>query len=105
MLGVMFQSESILEITLKPVTKNNYEDVCDLRVSEEQEDYVAENMWSLVESMFNPHYQTRAIYTNSVPVGFLMWAPEKFDKVSIWRFMIDKKYQQKGVGRKHFSRP
>jgi len=48
-----------MNITLTDVDKNNYEDVCDLSVAEDQYDYVAENMWSLVESKFNPSYHTR----------------------------------------------
>ncbi len=59
-----------MNITLTNVDKNNYEDVCDLSVAESQYDYVAENMWSLVESKFNPSYQTRAICLDEKPVDF-----------------------------------
>lgn len=89
-----------MTVSLNPVTRENYEAVCNLQVDKQQEDYVADNIWSLVESMFNPTYQTRAIYNNSTPVGFLMWVPMKPDEVSIWRFMVDKKYQNRGIGRK-----
>ncbi len=89
-----------MTVSLNPVTKENYEEVCNLQVEKQQEDYVADNIWSLVESMFNPTYQTRAIYNNSTPVGFFMWVPQKPDEVSIWRFMVDKKYQNNGIGRK-----
>ena len=61
--------------------------------------HVACNMWSLVESMFNEGYETRAIYLNEVVVGFFMWGYENQEKVSIWRFMVDQKHQQKGIGR------
>jgi len=89
-----------MNITLTEVDKNNYEDVCDLSVAENQYDYVAENMWSLVESKFNPSYQTRAICLDEKPVGFFMWVPETTKRISIWRFMVDKNYQNKGIGRK-----
>ena len=89
-----------MTVSLNPVTRENYEEVCNLQLEKQQEDYVADNIWSLVESMFNPTYQTRAIYYNAIPVGFLMWVPQKPDEVSIWRFMVDKKYQHKGIGRK-----
>lgn len=89
-----------MNITLTDVDKNNYEDVCDLSVAENQYDYVAENMWSLVESKFNPSYQTRAICLDEKPVGFFMWVPETTKRISIWRFMVDKNYQNKGIGRK-----
>jgi diamine N-acetyltransferase len=88
-----------VEISLRQVTKDNYEDVCELDVSKEQEAYVACNMWSLVESMFNEGYETRAIYFDNEPVGFFMWVKESLTKISIWRFMIDHKHQQTGIGR------
>lgn len=89
-----------MNISLRKITKNNYEAVCELDVLKEQEDYVACNMWSLVESMFNHTHQTRAIYSENTVVGFFMWVHESDVKTSIWRFMIDQKYQQKGIGRK-----
>jgi len=89
-----------MNITLTDVDKNNYEEICDLSVAENQYDYVAENMWSLVESKFNPSYQTRAICLDSKPVGFFMWVPETKQRISIWRFMVDQNYQNKGIGRK-----
>lgn len=88
-----------MKISLHPVTQSNYEAVCELDVTKEQEEYVACNMWSLVESMFNEGYETRAIYLNEVVVGFFMWVYENQEKVSIWRFMVDQKHQQKGIGR------
>lgn len=89
-----------MKISLRHVTKENYEAVCDLQVSKLQEDYVASNVWSVVESKFNEGYETRAIYADDEPVGFFMWVLESADKTSIWRFMIDQKHQKKGIGRK-----
>lgn len=92
-----------MEVLLLHITKENYEAVCDLDVAKEQEEYVACNMWSLVESMFNEGYETRAIYFNGEPIGFFMWVQETKEKISIWRFMVDQKHQQKGIGRKALS--
>jgi diamine N-acetyltransferase len=88
-----------MAVSLRRITKSNYEQVGDLDVSEEQQDYVASNMWSLVESSFNDGYETRAIYLGEEPVGFFMWVTETLSKVSIWRFMIDHKHQKNGIGR------
>ena len=41
-----------MSISLEEVTSSNYEAVCDLDVTGEQHDYVASNMWSLVESHY-----------------------------------------------------
>ncbi|MQL48404.1 GNAT family N-acetyltransferase [Photorhabdus khanii] len=89
-----------MHITLTDVNKDNYEDVCDLSVADHQYEYVAENTWSLVESKFNPSYQTRTICLDDKPVGFFMWVPETDQRISIWRFMVDQHYQNKGIGRK-----
>ena len=88
-----------MEVSLRQVTKENYEEVCELDVTKEQEDYVACNMWSIVESKYNEGYETRVIYMKEEPVGFFMWVKESRIKVSIWRFMVDKKHQQKSIGR------
>lgn len=88
-----------MNINLSPITRHNYEAVCDLDVAEHQQDYVACNMFSIVESKFNPGYETRAINHNDIAVGFFMWVKESSTLVSIWRFMVDEKYQQQGIGR------
>lgn len=90
-------------ITLTDVNKNNYEVVCNLSVTDDQLDYIAENVWSLVESKFNPSYQTRAICLDGEPVGFFMWVPDAEQRITIWRFMVDKNHQNKGIGRKALS--
>lgn len=76
-----------MRTSLQPITQNNYEPVYDLDVAEAQQEYVACNMWSLVEAQFNSGYETRAIYTGEKPVGFLMWvkeSPEKFLFGDLW---------------------
>ena len=88
-----------MKVSLEEVDSSNYEAVCDLEVTEEQEEYVACNMWSLVESHYNQGYTCKAIYSGSVPIGFFMWVQETPVKISIWRFMIDKEHQNIGIGR------
>lgn len=89
-----------MKISLIPVSKENYEAVCDLDVTHEQQDYVASNMWSLVEASFNEGYETRAISSAGEIVGFIMWVKESAQKVSIWRFMVDQHHQRAGIGRR-----
>ncbi len=92
-----------MEITLKPVTKDNFREVCSLKLFKEQKDLLSSNKTSLVEAAFNPEYVTRAIYLDEVVVGFFMWVPNtQINPSEIWicRFMIDKSYQNKGIGRR-----
>ncbi|MBU1309204.1 MAG: GNAT family N-acetyltransferase [Gammaproteobacteria bacterium] len=92
-----------MSITLEEVTSSNYEAVCDLDVTAEQQEYVASNMWSLLESHYCQGHTCRAIYQNDTPVGFFMWVTETAEKVSIWRFMVDQRYQKAGIGRAALS--
>lgn len=89
-----------MDISLREVNRQNYEAVCELEVATEQEPYVACNMWSLVEAAYNDGHSCRAIYLAQQPVGFLMWVKETPELISIWRFMVDKQHQQKGIGRR-----
>lgn len=88
-----------MAVSLRGITADNYAAVCDMDVADHQQDYVACNMWSLVESHYNEGYTCRAIYQDETPVGFIMWVQENENKVSIWRFMIDQYQQGKGIGR------
>lgn len=88
-----------MDISLKRITSDNYEEISLLEVEEYQEDYIASNMWSLVEAAYNENYVVRGIYLSDKPVGFFMWVKENSHKIAIWRFMIDKAHQNKGLGR------
>ncbi|QIF94081.1 GNAT family N-acetyltransferase [Proteus vulgaris] len=88
-----------MDISLKPITSDNYEEISLLEVEEYQEDYIASNMWSLVEAAYNENYIVRGIYLSDKSVGFFMWVKENPYKIAIWRFMIDKVHQNKGLGR------
>lgn len=91
------------KVKLANVTEDNWEDVCDLELSEEQEDLVASNAYSIAESKFNPYCHPRAIYAGKKLVGFIMYESLEEDdephQYSIYRFMIDEKHQGKGYGR------
>ena len=88
-----------MTLSLRPVTADNYEAICDLDVAPEQEAFVACNMWSLVEAAYNDGHITRGIYLNDEPVGFFMWVYETPNRVSIYRFMVDQTHQRQGIGR------
>jgi diamine N-acetyltransferase len=88
-------------VSLRPVTPENIYDVMRLRVSKEQEQFVADNARSLAEAAYNAFAWPRAIYADETPVGFVMLyddphAPEYF----LWRLLIDQRYQRMGFGRR-----
>ena len=88
-----------MNISLEEVNRSNYEAVCDLDVTPEQQDYVACNMWSLVKAHYNTGHTCKATCNDSLVAGFIMWVLETPTKVSIWRFMIDQHHQNQGIGR------
>jgi len=104
-------------ITLKPITEDNFEDVLDLRASEE---FVATNAYSLSEAycdlkeaiengeQYHKHCYSIpfAIYNNETLVGFLKLGYEDGEDINaggdiywLGRFMIDEKHQGKGYGK------
>jgi diamine N-acetyltransferase len=87
-------------VSLRPVTAENVYDVMRLRVSKEQEQFVADNARSLAEAAYNQYAWPRAIYAGETPVGFVMLyddphTPEYF----LWRLMIVHRYQRMGFAR------
>ena len=108
-------------ITLEKITYKNYiKTLWGLNVKREQKNFVASNVCSLAEAyvaITNGAYAFPfAICRNNKPIGFLMIGysyneddcddedPEFLniikDSYFIWRFMIDKRYQGRGYGRK-----
>lgn len=93
------QLDNGTSVNLKAITRHNFEQASALKVTPNQEPSMSNNTWSMAQACFNPHYQMRGVYQGAELQGFMMWVPESSARVSIWRFMMDEKYQNKGVGR------
>ena len=116
-------------IHLEKVTWDNYVKILKLKVNKEQENFVASNKTSLIHAFLASSdglpVWAFGIYKGKTPVGFIQmcydndWTGYEHEKwlnseeykqyegrpyYSIWRFMIDKKYQKKGYGREAFKR-
>ena len=100
-------------IRFEEITNKNIWKVCMLEPFDEQKDFVAENIQSLAEA-----YATRnegnnamplAVYDDETLIGFVMIGKgtvgneDESDLIkenySLWRLMIDKRYQGKGLGK------
>lgn len=88
-------------VTLREITKENLHDILRLQVAPHQEHFVASNAVSLAEAHFEPDLPWfRGIYAGDTPVGFLMLEYNSEDATyTLWRFMIDVRYQGCGYGR------
>ena len=84
------------------MTRENLRDVLTLRVASGQERFVASNAVSIAQAHFHPEVAWfRAIYADETAVGFLMLHDEpETATYSLWRFMIDDRFQQLGYGRR-----
>lgn len=87
-------------ITIKPITKDNWEEAAHLRILPEQADFIAPNVFSIAESKFHPELNPCAIYAGSTMIGFLMYGRDPEDRQYwLYRFMIDDRHQGKGYGK------
>ena len=102
-------------LKLKKINRKNVGEILKLEVFDNQKSFVAPNNISIIEAYLaiveNGHVFTFGIYNDDAPVGFLMIgfdvnsddvdAPKiAKGNYNIRRFMIDKKFQGKGFGKK-----
>ncbi len=88
-------------VELRKITKENLDDVLNLKVSGIQKEFVSSNAHSLAQAWV---YQNTAfpfaIYNDNTLVGFIMLGYyEEKNQYTLWKFMIDEKFQNKGYGR------
>jgi diamine N-acetyltransferase len=88
-------------IQLRPVTSENWEDVCRLKVAEGQKNFVASNAHSLAMAAYVPGLYPLAIYDEHGDlVGFIMYGWwEENPGWWIARVMVDERHQCRGYGR------
>src|SRR5688572_7794319 len=93
---------------IRPVTKENWQELIKLQVREDQKHFVASNVYSIAQAQFGDEYEGHwdlfpfGIYDNDEPVGFLMYAlnfSHPKEQAYIQRLMIDDKFQGKGYGK------
>ncbi len=85
----------------RAIDKWNYWDCITLEVDKTQEHFVADNKQSLVEAAFEENLYTLGIYHEEKMIGFILYDyDENIPGWSMSRFMIDKKYQGRGYGKK-----
>ncbi|MEQ4915368.1 GNAT family N-acetyltransferase [Morganella morganii] len=91
-------------IRLCPVSKDNWEACVDLEVREDQEDFVASNVYSLAQLQFVNNFSADVIYDDETMIGFAMYGIDDDDGMFwIWRFMLDAQFQGKGLGKDAFA--
>ena len=88
-------------IKLEKITKDNVEDVLKLKVKKNQENFVSTTVYSLAQAyVYRETVYPFAIYADDTLVGFIMFGfYELRNQYTLWKFLIDEKYQNKGYGK------
>ena len=89
------------KVKIAELTAENWYDCCELEVAAEQAKYIESNAVSIAQSKYEPALRPYAIYAEGKVVGFLMYnsVQEELDGYWIYRIMIDKSFQGKGIGK------
>lgn len=88
-------------VELKAITRDNIEQVLSLSVFDYQQCFVSSPAHSLAQAwVYRDTAFPFAVYADDILVGFVMLGYyEQKNQYTLWKFMIDKRYQNKGYGR------
>jgi diamine N-acetyltransferase len=99
-----------MALSIQPVTRDNWRKLAKQKVRDDQNHFVASNVYSIAESQFGfdeddgSHWEMfpYGIYNDDEPVGFLMYgynfSYRQFEAFII-RLMVDEKHQGRGYGK------
>ena len=94
-------------IRIKAVDAQNILDVCELTTNQDGigrtlEGHSCCNAISIAETKYHPEMHPNAIYNNNVLIGFFMYirTENQAETATICRFMVDDRFQQKGLEEK-----
>ena len=89
-----------MDINIRRVDSDNYEEVKSLKVGEGQEGFIETNEECLDEAKELDLWRPVGIYDGNELIGFSMYGLfEEQSRVWLDRFMIDRRYQGKGYGK------
>ena len=96
-----------MDVKLMKVVRDNFNDVIELELEEAQKNEISSNVITIAESTLSPYFHLfhhRAIYVDDKVVGFVEYQFGEIgefdeDECTIWRFMIDRKHQNSGIGK------
>ncbi|MGD6968288.1 GNAT family N-acetyltransferase [Rossellomorea vietnamensis] len=91
-----------MNVRIEEINEENWYDCCQLQLTEEQSAYMESNAISIAQTKFEPSLKAYAIFYDEIAAGFLMFnsVKEELEGHWIYRIMVDKAYQGKGIGKK-----
>jgi diamine N-acetyltransferase len=89
------------EVSLRPITVDNWLTCIRLTVPAPQESFVPSNLYSIAEAQFYPRARSRAIYNRDEQmVGYTLYGIDVSTGTwKVFRLMIDQGQQGRGYGR------
>ncbi|GKX28291.1 diamine N-acetyltransferase [Vallitalea longa] len=89
-----------MNLIFKEINGDNWEECIKLKVFKDQEEFVADNSYSILQSIYEKNLFPLAVYDGDTMVGFTMYEIDEEDNsMGMCRLMVDRKYQKKGYGR------
>ncbi|MCA1065684.1 GNAT family N-acetyltransferase [Rossellomorea sp. AcN35-11] len=89
-----------MNLELREVNADNWEECVTLSVSDDQKGFVADNSYSLLQSIYTEGFHPLAIYHQDAMIGFLMYGVDpETGRMEMCRLMIDQDHQGKGYGK------
>ena len=94
-------------VKLAEVVRDNFNDVIELEIKEEQKKYIESNVYTIAESTVSKYFHLthhRAVCVDEKVVGFVQYQFGEIGELdehecTIWRFMIDRRHQNSGIGK------
>ena len=88
------------QISLRPVSHDNWRKVANLKVSLAQREFVAEPSYYLALCCYGNDWRPLAIYLDEQVIGFMMWTTDPADG-SCWLggILVDQSVQKRGYGK------
>ena len=89
-------------VHLQPVTKENLDEVLNLKIYDSQAGFVSSTVESLAQAyVYQETAFPFAVYSDQEVVGFIMMGfYEAKNYYTLWKLLIDRDHQHKGCGRK-----
>lgn len=90
-----------MQVDLRDISRENWNDCVKLKVSPDQERFVASNAFSLCQANYEDGWRPMGVYDGDRMVGFIMFSRCRHPEWGYWivRVMVDAEHQKKGYGR------
>jgi len=95
---IVYLKEKHKMITLKKITADNWKECINLRLSDDEKDFIHPNVYSIAEAQFYPKAISRALYADEKMVGYVMFGEDE-DNSNLYyidRLMISYAHRKQG---------